>query len=377
MSLLPLSIKSNLTNRYIKMLTGSLISLDELRACESNPERKEGIIESFKKNNPKQAQVFEKKIKKIIDDERYSTDEVSFPIKDVEYAYFAYGFEPSEYVYFHLADKDIRTFVSDVERVCVKYAMNDFTQSVFADKAKTYSSFKKWYKRDAIIVKKKADYDKYERFVSAHPTYVIKLVNSSVGKGVWVDHITSDYKKRFLQIIRHGKVLLEEVIIQNEVMNQFNSSSVNTIRLCTYLTRSGVASLHGFFRTGREGKFVDNAGAGGLFALIDTKRGMVVSDGVDKYGNSYPLHPDSHMKYDGFKLPEWEKALEMCEEASLLFPEVKYKSFDLAYSDKGWVIVEINPSGELVQQACMETGMKDELRTLMENMDLVCPYSLR
>lgn len=296
---------------------------------------------------------------------------------DIEYAYFAYGFLPKEFLYFHLDEKDIRTFVSNTERQCVKHTMNDFTQSTFADKGEVYQYFYKWFKRDAVVIESKRDLKKYEEFSEKHSTFVVKVVNSSMGKGVWLQKASKDYVKDFNEIIRHGKVLLEECIEQGDEMSQFNASSINTVRVSTYLTKDGVLPAHGFIRTGRNGSFVDNAGSGGIFAMVDVEKGVVVSDGMDEFGDTHTEHPDTGVSYNGFILPNWENALEICKKASLLFPKMKYKSFDLAYSKIGWVIVEINPSGELLQQACVQSGMKEALRQIMERMDLMCSYSLR
>lgn len=76
-------------------------------------------------------------------------------------------------------------------------------------------------------------------------------------------------------------------------------------------------------------------------------------------------------------LPEWDKAVDMCKEAALLTPDLKYLSWDLAYSAKtGWEIVEVNTSGQFMQQAGTLTGIRKELRELISRMDLLIPYQL-
>ena len=375
----PTPLKRFLTAKEIGRLTSPLLSPDELTICERQPERRKEILSEHKKNNPKAVRSLEKKIHSVIADPGFALDEekASALRDDMEYAWYAYGFQPKEFVYFHLEDKDIRTFVSDTERQCIKHAMNDFTQSVFADKAKVYRYFKEWYKRDAAVIESKKDFDRFEAFVRKHPTFVVKIVNSSMGKGVWLQESSEDHRRDFSEIIRHGKVLLEERIVQKEEMGQFNASSINTVRVSTYLTRDGVIPGHGFMRTGRAGSFVDNGGSGGIFSLVDVKAGAVISDGSDEYGNTYAKHPDTGIAYKGFAFPDWEEALKICTEASPLFPEMKYKSFDLAYSAKGWAVVEINPSGELLQQACMAVGEKENIRQILDRMDLICPYTFR
>lgn len=79
----------------------------------------------------------------------------------------------------------------------------------------------------------------------------------------------------------------------------------------------------------------------------------------------------------GFALPEWEQAKQLCREAAALVPNLKYLSWDVAHScDRGWVIVEVNTSGQFMQQGGTLTGIRTELRALMENMDLLTSYKL-
>lgn len=214
-------------------------------------------------------------------------------------------------------------------------------------------------------------------FIVRHPRFVYKNVSSSRGDGVrLIDKVEN--RESFFKKMRHdGKVLLEECIIQAQEMATFNDSSVNTVRLSTYNTRNGIVVEHGFFRTGRAGTFIDNAAKGGIFAVVDVKNGCISSDGYDEYGNTYSSHPDSEVKYKEYTFPYWEDAKSICRNIAKEMPSVKYISFDLAYTDSGWVVVEINPSGQYLHQAGQSEGFRNELKGLIENMDLMVPYRLR
>lgn len=184
-----------------------------------------------------------------------------------------------------------------------------------------------------------------------------------------------DYFESFLE---KRPVLLEELIEQSTEMSRFNESSVNTVRVMTFNTRSGIITPFGFFRTGRNNSFVDNAAIGGVFATIDTKRGIVCSEGCDEKGNHYPTHPDSGMVMKGFILPDWEQALLLCKEAAGKTPNLKYLAWDLAHtSDRGWMIVEVNTSGQMIDQIGTLTGTKAELKVIMRDMDLLTSYVLQ
>ena len=181
----------------------------------------------------------------------------------------------------------------------------------------------------------------------------------------------------FESLLEKRPVLLEELIEQSAEMSRFNESSVNTVRVMTFNTRGGIITPFGFFRTGRKNSFVDNAAIGGVFATIDTREGIVCSEGCDEKGNRYLAHPDSDMVMNGFALPDWEQALLLCKKAANKTPNLKYLAWDLAHtSDRGWVIVEVNTSGQMLNQIGTLIGTKAELKDIIQNMDLLCPIVL-
>mgnify|MGYP003305665993 CR=1 FL=1 len=66
-----------------------------------------------------------------------------------------------------------------------------------------------------------------------------------------------------------------------------------------------------FLRMGVGDNVVDNAHAGGVFAQINIKNGLVESDGINTDGNKYKTHPDSGIELIGYKIPKWKDICEM------------------------------------------------------------------
>ena len=142
-------------------------------------------------------------------------------------------------------------------------------------------------------------------------------------------------------------------------MRKWNYSFVNTVRIPTVLTSKGFYVLGCFLRTGRKGAIVDNAGGGGIFAAIDDKSGMVISDGHDEYGHSYVSHPDSNIQFKGFQLPDWQSVIDIAEKAHRGMPHHRYIAYDFAHTDSGWILIEGN-WGQFLSQFASGVGLKDE-----------------
>ena len=375
---------------FVKNATGFIMSFEETCRCVEDEEYKKTALARQMRRYPKAAADANRRINDLFSQNPKYKDipeaERKELIDDILFCRFGYGFQIDEYVFFELGGinkgKEERAdLVSDAERLAFRFCANDFSETIYADKASAYSILKPFFHREAVAVESVKDREKVIAFAKRHESFVQKIVNSSRGQGVQLVNM-KDFpggaEEYYKTIENKGKLLLEELIVQSDQMKQFNPDSVNTVRLSTFYTRDGVEAPFGFFRTGRKGSFIDNCATGGVFSTIDTALGEVCSDSCDEFGNRYAAHPDSGVVLKGFKLPDWDKALELCKNAALLTPNLKYLSWDLAYSDKyGWDIVEVNTSGQFMQQAGSLTGIRKELKKLIDNMDLLIPYTIR
>lgn len=67
-------------------------------------------------------------------------------------------------------------------------------------------------------------------------------------------------------------------------------------------------------------------------------------------------------------MPEWSKAIELVKELALAVEEATVISWDLAYSDRGWLVVEGNDVGEpYLLQVPLQIGLKDKMISLIDN----------
>ena len=386
MSHSPMFVRRILTRQKIRKILSYVMPVEETLKCDRDPEYKARCVEARKQKFPERTAWLEAGIDKAL--ERCPRDMVLDESgrqemrRRMEYGYFGYGFYPDEFMFFKLGGANselsrLRTYVSVTERWAFRFAANDFTNSLLADKADTYKRFSRYYKRDVIIVDSDAALPEFREFIGKHSRFVYKRVSSSRGDGVeLVDHV-EEPEAFFRKVRQAGKALLEECIAQSAEIAAFNASSVNTVRVATYNTRSGIRVVHGTFRCGRNGSFIDNSAKGGVFAVHDPQQGRIISTGFDEYGNVYEAHPDSGVRYMGFQFPQWEEAKHICTEIAAELPSYKYISYDLAHTDRGWVVVEINPSGGYAFQTGRKEGFRSELRELIANMDLMVSYSLR
>lgn len=157
---------------------------------------------------------------------------------------------------------------------------------------------------------------------------------------------------------QHPEWIIEQRIVQDEQLAQWNPDSVNTIRINTFHLNGTIRHFTSFIRTGRKGSFVDNGAQGGLFASIDDTTGVIFTDGYDEHGQRHPSHPDSHVPFIGQAIPRWDELLRLTESMALRMPSMTYIGWDLALTPDGWEPVEANRGEFVAQQTTQGRGLR-------------------
>jgi len=298
---------------------------------------------------------------------------------DMTFCYFAYGFTPVEYFSFRLRNKSRKErseFISSRLRLTFRCRMNNLLKAeIFNDKTKTYKRFQKFYKRDATSISLPEHFERFNRFVKKHPVFVKKQCFEAQGHSVELIDINNCGKSNqelFDSLIAEGKHILEEKIVQSAELAAFNESSVNTVRVITFVTKSGIVVPYCTLRTGRPGSFVDNGGAGGVQACIDFETGIISTDGFDEIGGEFADHPASGTTFRNYQLPDWDKLRSLVFEAAEVVPGIHFVGWDLAHTKDGWVMVEGNENCYIIaKQMIDDKGLRSTFENIMKNMDLV------
>jgi hypothetical protein len=68
-------------------------------------------------------------------------------------------------------------------------------------------------------------------------------------------------------------------------------------------------------------------------------------------------HPDTGATLVGLSVPDWQKAMDLCRYAAAMFPGIRTQSWDVALTDAGPVVLELNFGGDLnLQQLARRRG---------------------
>lgn len=235
----------------------------------------------------------------------------------------------------------------------------------FSVKPNFLKNFKKYIGRDYFD---DGSIDELKSFLKTHDKFMQKPKNGLGGGGVCrvyskdITNIDEYYNK-----IKNEKLFLEEYVKQNSKVNKICDNSVNTIRIMTFGYNGKSEILFACMRFGNGVGDVDNFHQGGMAVLVDIESGKLVGKAFNKALDYFDEHPVSHIKFDGFQIPNWDYIKKMVLDAALVSDKIHLVGWDVAVTENGAVFIEGNrrPGFDLVQ-VLSKRGRKDIMRHCLD-----------
>lgn len=240
-------------------------------------------------------------------------------------------------------------------------------RELFDNKSKTYEYLKPFYNRELISILSVEDFQNFASFVNRHKSFILKPLRGVHGIGIKIyKNFSEDISSFFNEWLHNGPFVAEELIEQAQEMSVLHKESINTIRISSFRIGNEVTIYGAAMRMGTGNAFVDNAGSGGIFCHINHLYGFVDSNAKDYLGNEYIVHPDTNIRFVGFDIPNWSELIELVKDIALVIDGATIISWDFAFSNKGWVLLEANDVGgpDLIQD--YEDGNKYILHSLID-----------
>lgn len=184
---------------------------------------------------------------------------------------------------------------------------------------------------------------------SGRGVFALRIAAADGGAGLRLSDPLSDAVLTMDELVRRLSsapegYIIEYAIRQHPAVAQFNSSSVNTLRIWVVDdARDGVHVVGAFLRIGRAGSLVDNTAAGGLACAIDLERGCI-REALDltPRRNRYSQHPDSGVALVGAPIPHWPACVALACDALRALPGAHFAGMDIAVMDDGPCVIEYN-----------------------------------
>lgn len=182
------------------------------------------------------------------------------------------------------------------------------------------------------------------------------------------EEVGEDGLKKLIDELKSFYVVTEYLEMHRELKKIYDKS-VNTVRIM-------VINDHGYdpkimqtyMRIGSSKTgFTDNVGYGGICVFVDKETGELYQPETIKDHVFYPCpnHPDTGTPIAGF-LPNWDLVREKVLEMSRYLSELEYLGYDIAITDAGLCVLEINIHQDLHKVATYDEEIMDFFRRKMK-----------
>ena len=156
--------------------------------------------------------------------------------------------------------------------------------------------------------------------------------------------------------------VITEYVVMHPMLRAIYPKSVNTIRMM-------VINSHGcdpkimqtYMRIGSSTTgFTDNVGYGGICVMVDSETGELHDPEtiVEHRFHPCPVHPDTGTPIAGF-LPNWQEIREKVLDICRYLGELEYLGFDIAITEEGFQVIEINIHQDLHKVATHSDEIKE------------------
>jgi len=194
--------------------------------------------------------------------------------------------------------------------------------------------------------------DNLKEFLNKHENFVCKPINDLGGTDIKKMNVSEiNDIDEFYESLKNNNMFWEELIVQDQEWGKLSPKSINTIRVMTSNVNGKIEIFCMIARIGSSKNLADNFHQGGCGVFIDTEKGILKGNGINKDLEEFEIHPVSKIKYDNYKILFFKEITALCTKAAKRFNQTNVIGWDVAITDKGPLIVEGNngPGFDLVQ----------------------------
>ena len=204
---------------------------------------------------------------------------------------------------------------------------------------------------------------------------IYKPIDGNRGRGIRAFEVSDDNIESVYEELSNCPTgVVEAFVVQHSELSKLSPDSVNTIRIVSIssnkrsVTDNGdkVDIAYASLRIGGGGSVVDNFHSGGMVAAIDMKTGKLVTNAADMAGNVFTKHPVTGIEIKGFEIPYFSEALEMVKDAVRKNKIEGYLGWDVAISETGPVLIEVNARPGVVLLSMPYAAEKKGMKHIME-----------
>lgn len=273
------------------------------------------------------------------------------------------GFQDyQDWDFYSLSSSQRRTFMTHPisDHLVLMFNEKEF-RGQFADKARFNETFPDLIGREWLDLRT-ASVEEVGAFLDRHATVILKPADSLGGKDVQkvARAQIEDVGAFVATAVAARQVMLEEFLVQHDEMSRLNPSSVNTLRMVTFVTGEHVEVIAEVLKIGNGGD-VDNFSDGGMYTMLDAD-GVALYPAFDGNNAVFRRHPATGVEIPGFQVPLFADVVQLVTGAARRVPQLRYVGWDVAITPSRPVLIEGNYNTGVFQAKPSASGLYEGLR---------------
>lgn len=142
-----------------------------------------------------------------------------------------------------------------------------------------------------------------------------------------------------------------------------SGNAIATVRLVLLVKSTGPSVYRAAWKLPANRNIADNFWRGNVLAGLNPETGQVVRaiSGTGSDMSDITHHPDSGRPLLGVRVPAWKELNTLCLDASWHIPGIDMQAWDIAVTDSGPVLMEVNIGGDYcLPQLALNKGMLED-----------------
>jgi hypothetical protein len=177
------------------------------------------------------------------------------------------------------------------------------------------------------------------------------------------------YETFWEEFVGKNPYLLQRIVKNHSFFDPF-SPTLATVRLVVLVTPEGVKTPTAVLKLPSSTNIADSFWRpGNLACNLDVKTGQILMARTKSplETTDHEVHPETGTPLIGKTLPHWDGLLEMARGCAEIFAPVRYQSMDIAITESGPVLIEINTGGgfDLPQLASGKGFLTEEVKAFL------------
>lgn len=205
--------------------------------------------------------------------------------------------------------------------------------------------------------------------------FIKPSVDSCSGSGCFianfangVDAISGKTAEQILASVGEN-VVMQKIIRNHPSIAKIYSGSVNTFRIITYRWKDELLHMPVIMRIGKDGSYLDNAHAGGMFVAVNDD-GRMHKTAMTEFNQKFECHPNTKVIFAEQRIDLLPTVIAAAKRMHAMIPQLGVVNWDFAIDENGDpVLIEANTKGGaiwVIQMAHGRSGFGEKTAEVLQ-----------